>query len=647
MPAATASRTSGGFYPWTGGAGGAGGGGAGAGFDGNGGGAGASAVSSAAGIPLVVAGGGGGAARSSGLGGMVGGAGGLPAGGNGGGSGGPGGLANGAGGAGVNWRPVHLPGEVDEFAGAGGGVGTGGSPNGGSGAGGVGGGGGGTVPDSTPGNGGDGGTGTGQPAAVSGAIPSAGAGNSTGGNGGPGLYGGGGGGGGIGFGGGGGGISGGGGGAGYGGGAGGANYNAQQAGGGGGSSYVIPTASSSAFVASTLAGDGLVKISYDPDQDQCPAAPVACQPGFYSATGNAPCTAAAKGYFVDTPGATAQTPCPSGTTSTVTGATACVHINQAPSFVKGSDQVVLANAAAQTVSPWATAISAGPASESGQRLDFTVTNDNNPLFSAQPSVDVDGTLHFTPAANQTGVANVSVTLRDDGGTDAGGVDTSATQQFTITVNQAPSFAPGTSPPLTASVGQPYGYPFVATGYPTTITYSLVGAPAWLSIDAQRCGGRYAADRNDDVRVLGEGDERGRERDLRAVHGDGRRAAAAHRRRRTCRRRCRVPTSAKVGVNTTCTLTVRNAGPAVAKNVWVALALPSSLTRVSNTGNAVWWRNLATWPVGSLNANASATYTITFKARTAGKAIIGAATASISPDPNWKNNVAAASLTITK
>ena len=40
-------------------------------------------------------------------------------------------------------------------------------------------------------------------------------------------------------------------------------------------------------------------------------------------------------------------------------------INDAPSFVIGPDQTVDEDAAAQSVSPWATAISPGPADESG------------------------------------------------------------------------------------------------------------------------------------------------------------------------------------------------------------------------------------------------------------------------------------------
>jgi len=117
-------------------------------------------------------------------------------------------------------------------------------------------------------------------------------------------------------------------------------------------------------------------------------------------------------------------------------------VNDAPSFVKGANKVVLEDAAAQTVTGWATGVKVGPANESAQTLTFTTTNNTNAaLFSAQPAVAVNGTLTFTPAANTSGSATVTVQLSDDGGTANGGVDTSAAQSFTITVsavNDAPT-----------------------------------------------------------------------------------------------------------------------------------------------------------------------------------------------------------------
>ena len=78
-------------------------------------------------------------------------------------------------------------------------------------------------------------------------------------------------------------------------------------------------------------------------------------------------------------------------------------VNDAPSFVAGADQTVPENSAPQTVVGWATAISAGAV---GQVTTFNVSNDNNGLFSTQPSIDpATGTLTYTPAASATGSAS--------------------------------------------------------------------------------------------------------------------------------------------------------------------------------------------------------------------------------------------------
>ena len=76
-------------------------------------------------------------------------------------------------------------------------------------------------------------------------------------------------------------------------------------------------------------------------------------------------------------------------------------------------------------------MSSGPGDPS-QILDFLVTDDNNPLFSVPPDVASTGVLTFTTGPNANGSTIVSVTLHDDGGTLHGGVDTSATQTFSIT-----------------------------------------------------------------------------------------------------------------------------------------------------------------------------------------------------------------------
>ena len=128
-------------------------------------------------------------------------------------------------------------------------------------------------------------------------------------------------------------------------------------------------------------------------------------------------------------------------------------VNDVPIFLKGNDQTVNEDVGARTVPAWATAITDN---DSGfiQLLTFNVTNDNNALFSAQPAVTSTGTLSFTPAANVSGTATVSVSISDDA-TAGGAALTSAVQTFTITVapaNDVPSFVKGANQTVNEDAG---------------------------------------------------------------------------------------------------------------------------------------------------------------------------------------------------
>ena len=109
-------------------------------------------------------------------------------------------------------------------------------------------------------------------------------------------------------------------------------------------------------------------------------------------------------------------------------------VNDAPSFMVGVDQMVAEDSGSQVLASFATHISAGPPNENAQTVTFNVTNNNPALFSVQPSIAPNGTLSYTPAPNANGAATVTVVLKDSGGTTDGGVDTSASQSFTITIN---------------------------------------------------------------------------------------------------------------------------------------------------------------------------------------------------------------------
>lgn len=114
-------------------------------------------------------------------------------------------------------------------------------------------------------------------------------------------------------------------------------------------------------------------------------------------------------------------------------------VNDAPTFTKGPNQSVNEDAGFLFVSNWATNISQGANESDG--LSFQVTNNTNPgLFSQQPAVFNNGLLTYQPTLNASGSADITIVLKDTGGTANGGVDTSAPQTFTITVtavNDAP------------------------------------------------------------------------------------------------------------------------------------------------------------------------------------------------------------------
>ena len=118
-------------------------------------------------------------------------------------------------------------------------------------------------------------------------------------------------------------------------------------------------------------------------------------------------------------------------------------VNNAPTFTATDPDAINEDAGAQTLSAWAS-FDPGASNESGQSvLNYTVTKVSEPaLFASAPAVDQQGNLTYTPADDANGTATFDLTVQDDGGTDNGGIDTSATQTFTITinaVNDAPFF----------------------------------------------------------------------------------------------------------------------------------------------------------------------------------------------------------------
>ena len=181
------------------------------------------------------------------------------------------------------------------------------------------------------------------------------------------------------------------------------------------------------------ARDGV--LANDPDQegDILTAAIVAGTPGL-TLNGDGSFTYVPPTNFAGTASFTYKANDGTGTSAAVTVTLAVNPANETPSFTKGLDQNVVKNFGAQTVAGWATAISQG-IGETGQLVDFVVTNTNISLFSVQPAVSATGTLTYASATGVTGTATVSVRIHDNGGTTnaVAGVDTSAVQTFSITI----------------------------------------------------------------------------------------------------------------------------------------------------------------------------------------------------------------------
>ena len=155
------------------------------------------------------------------------------------------------------------------------------------------------------------------------------------------------------------------------------------------------------------------------------------------------------------------------TSAPVIGTITVTPVNDAPSFGLSANPTIAYNSPAQSSAGFATAISSGPANEAGQTLGFNVSVASNPsLFLVAPSIAPNGTLTYTPAANVSGTATINVSLTDNGGTASGGGDTSATQQFTITIQPAPV----NNPPTISSIGNVV---ISEDAGPQTVTFSGV------------------------------------------------------------------------------------------------------------------------------------------------------------------------------
>lgn len=161
-----------------------------------------------------------------------------------------------------------------------------------------------------------------------------------------------------------------------------------------------------------------------------------------------------------------------GLATTIVFELVVMPVNDAPVFVGGPDVVAGSADGPVAISGWARALSAGPSNEADQRLEFDpVRTDRPELFEVAPSVSGDGTLRFVPAPGARGVATNTVVLRDDGGTEHGGVDVSAPYTWVIEVR-----SPDATPP-TATIVRPEDRAWFLLGAPVPVRVAATGTGA--------------------------------------------------------------------------------------------------------------------------------------------------------------------------
>jgi len=147
--------------------------------------------------------------------------------------------------------------------------------------------------------------------------------------------------------------------------------------------------------------------------------------------------------------------------------------NGVPTLSTVTNQAVCYTAANQTIA--LSGISAGP--ETAQTTTLSVSSDNASLFdvlSIAPNGSDKGTITYHLKNNVSGVANISVTVTDNGGTDFGGVNT-LTKTFKLTVTAAATARiSGTAAVCLNGTAQTITFTGANGTAPYTFTYNING-----------------------------------------------------------------------------------------------------------------------------------------------------------------------------
>lgn len=110
-------------------------------------------------------------------------------------------------------------------------------------------------------------------------------------------------------------------------------------------------------------------------------------------------------------------------------------VNDPPTIQLRGNQIATLGSNLRRVANFASAFAGGGGNDelSQSIAEYLVSNDRTDLFLVQPAIDNDGNLRFQAGLTRTGIATLSVQVRDNGGTAFGGNDRSVVQTFQITI----------------------------------------------------------------------------------------------------------------------------------------------------------------------------------------------------------------------
>jgi hypothetical protein len=311
-----------------------------------------------------------------------------------------------------------------------------------------------------------------------------------------------------------------------------------------------------------------------------------------------------------------------------------------------------------------------PAAQAQQSFAVTKQSQTVAFTSAGPSGAVVGGPTYTPTASASSGLDVAITVDATAAgvctitagavsfVGAGTCTLNADQpgnaayspsdpvQQSFSVFQAPAFVLA-NPPTAGTVGAPYSYTFQANGVPTPSYALAAGAPAWLSIDSGNgslIGTPPTGSTSFTYSVVATntvGTATGGPFTVLVTTPPPSSTRADVSITLSC------PSTVRINVSATCSATVRNAGPAIARNVVTVLTLPAALNVTSVSAGGVTVGNIVGWTQPQLAANASATFSVTVRSTSARRVTISGAVASRQPDPNYANNIASASIGVIR